>query len=491
MSRNYRHCSGVDDQPSFSSTLLDAIYRSIDENCESYEGEKQQRRRGLPHRKEEDVFLRESSTRKRNGTNYNHLNNYKSYNNHKINRDDSGMMAKKSSSEYLNRDCNRGYLVDQWTENTVMTEKHVVCHKSSTLAELDYKNRRNSLGSKLNLNSNSSSSSSDSSCGGGGIFSSSDTESSQYGRVSSNNSLKPIRTAQKPHHQLKSDSNYTNRKDKSYYHPASTVASSDREKPQHEHRQREHSKAKSRAMKIYGDLKRIKQPISPGGKLASFLNSLFHSGSAKKQRISSSSSERLDRCVRKSERGVCTPSTTTSLTTSTFSRSCLSKTPSSAGTGRFEQNGVKRSVRFCPVSVIVDEDCRPCGEKSLYGMEKDVVTVAGIGGVRRRAEESILGADEDFKFQVKKKNRQIEEVARDLLKNYHMKDGVSGFMISDEMKKIKQLEEDDDNVSCSSSDLFELENLLEIGVDRFCEELPVYETTHMDTNRAIANGLIV
>ncbi|CAN1823217.1 Protein BIG GRAIN 1-like A, partial [Linum perenne] len=45
-------------------------------------------------------------------------------------------------------------------------------------------------------------------------------------------------------------------------------------------------KKKSRSLKnIYGDLKKSKQehhPISPGGRLASFLNSLFTAGAAKK-----------------------------------------------------------------------------------------------------------------------------------------------------------------------------------------------------------------
>ena len=39
-------------------------------------------------------------------------------------------------------------------------------------------------------------------------------------------------------------------------------------------------------------------------------------------------------------------------------------------------------------------------------------------------------------------------------------------------------------MSDSSSDLFELDNL------KYQEEFPVYETTHLDTNRVIANGLI-
>ena len=48
-------------------------------------------------------------------------------------------------------------------------------------------------------------------------------------------------------------------------------------------------------------------------------------------------------------------------------------------------------------------------------------------------------------------------------------------------------EDDDDDVSCSSSDLFELDHL--IGAARYQEELPVYETTNLETNKAIASGL--
>ncbi|KGN59789.1 hypothetical protein Csa_002199 [Cucumis sativus] len=162
-------------------------------------------------------------------------------------------------------------------------------------------------------------------------------------------------------------------------------------------------KSKSKASKIYHDLKKVKQPISPGARLASFLNSLFNGGSPKtKQKISSSTcsinSTKFDYDMSrksKSQQG----STSTCSSASSFSRSCLSKTPSSRG-------NIKRSVRFCPVSVIVDEDCRPCGHKFLHKSEEPI------------------------------------------------------------MKKV-------------------------IGIERYREELPVYETTHFKTNCAIAKGLVL
>ena len=52
-------------------------------------------------------------------------------------------------------------------------------------------------------------------------------------------------------------------------------------------------------------------------------------------------------------------------------------------------------------------------------------------------------------------------------------------------------DDDDDAESYASSDLFELDNLSAIGIERYREELPVYETTHLGTNRAIASGLIL
>ncbi|XP_054784672.1 protein BIG GRAIN 1-like B [Prosopis cineraria] len=221
-------------------------------------------------------------------------------------------------------------------------------------------------------------------------------------------------------------------------------------------------KAKSKALKIlYGDLKKAKQPISPGARLASFLHSLFNSsGNTKKTKSSTVSNSH--------EPKVPQPSTCSSA--SSFSRSCLSKTPSS-------RSGTKRSVRFCPVSVIVDEDCRPCGQKNILREDDQ--------------EKKRNHNNEELRFHVMKESRRVEEFARELLlktkimkkkeQEFDMKYGAGD---DDE-------EEDDDGVSCSSSDLFELDNLSSIGIRRYREELPVYETTHFDTNRAIANGFIM
>ncbi|KAJ0981190.1 hypothetical protein J5N97_009445 [Dioscorea zingiberensis] len=155
------------------------------------------------------------------------------------------------------------------------------------------------------------------------------------------------------------------------------------------------------------ELRKSKAPASPGARLASFLNSLFASAaSPKKGKLRVSAPE---------EPGM---------------RSCLSKTPSSAG-----RSAGKRSVRFWPVGVLVGEDCRPCGSRWIYGGDR----------AARVAE---------------------------MMRGFHEED-----------------DDGDDVASDASSDLFELENLT-VRRGGFSDELPVYETTHMGTNLAIVSGLV-
>lgn len=227
-------------------------------------------------------------------------------------------------------------------------------------------------------------------------------------------------------------------------------------------------KSKSRALKIYNNLKKVKQPISPGGRLTNFLNSLFTPGNTKKSKTYEDAN-----AERKTKSGQASASACSSA--SSFSRSCLSKTsPSSREKLR---NGVKRSVHFYPVSVIVDEDSRPCGHKFLYE-QKDhslmmPVSVPTAWKIGRSPNH---------------KNNQVEEAGREFLKEYLQNQKKNDFTLMD---LPEDDDDDDDAASCSSSDLFELDHLTVMENGRYCEELPVYETTHVSTNRAIANGLIM
>ncbi|KAF2304293.1 hypothetical protein GH714_029501 [Hevea brasiliensis] len=249
-------------------------------------------------------------------------------------------------------------------------------------------------------------------------------------------------------------------------------------------------KSKSRALKIYNNLKKVKQPISPGGKLANFINSLFTSGNTKKSKNSSSISNCDEDWKSKPGRA-----TSTCSSASSFSRSCLSK--SSPSTREKLRNGVKRSVRFCPVSVIVDEDCRPCGHKSLYEKEESSsVMSVSLPTAWKIGKSPSRKVDDELKYQVMEKSKRVEEVAREILKDYHQNQKKNDDLIMRSVgckynDHLEDDDDDDDDISCSSSDLFELDHLSAIGKDRYCQELPVYETTHVDTNRAIANGLIM
>ncbi|KAH8521136.1 hypothetical protein Peur_039875 [Populus x canadensis] len=437
--------------PSFSSTLLDVIYRSIDESGNG-KGEE-----------EKLIFYRETMRKK-----------------HEINH---GFKGEEMTS--LQRAC----MIEKWMEKKVSHEKVSVRRKS--MADFDKKSRKD-LDSVL---LNSSSSSSESSCGG--VFSSSESESI-YGVNSSRSSTtsytmqrpKPVRTsisARPEKYQRREDLHQTD----TFQHHERNYAPNQKAKPEGSF-----VKTKSKALKIYGDLKKVKQPISPGRRLASFLNSLFTTGNAKKAKITTPGGSYEERKLKSEQASTCSSA-------SSFSRSCLSKTPSSRGGKLSSNNGAKRSVRFYPVSVIVDEDCRPCGHKSLYGSDRqEMGSTLVAAAVTNATRNNVPTSDEELKLHVMNENRRIEEVARDLLKNYQKKkeeqfDHMSTDLCNDNTHQVcseeeeEESDDDDDIASCASSDLFELDNLSVVGIERYREELPVYETTHLGTNRAIANGLFL
>ncbi|XP_051115360.1 protein BIG GRAIN 1-like A [Andrographis paniculata] len=215
-------------------------------------------------------------------------------------------------------------------------------------------------------------------------------------------------------------------------------------------------KTKSRALKLYGELKKVKQPISPGGKLAGLWNSLL---SKKPKLAAGDDSPSLKSATTNTSSSTCSSA-------SSFSRSCLSKTPSSRGKS---SGGEKRSVRFFPVSVIVNEDCQPCGHKPLH------------------QESNIKSAiDEELMLHIMSYQKKIENNRR-IESPFHGTTKPQGFVHPD----VDDYDDEFDGSSESSSDLFELDNLSSIGMNqRYVEQLPVYETTDLRTNRAIADTFI-
>ncbi|KAI3803338.1 hypothetical protein L1987_31489 [Smallanthus sonchifolius] len=390
------------ENPSFSSSLLDEIYRSIDERIDhepiGYSKEKQ------------SAYFQN-------------------------NRD-----VQRQGSSSIGRDC----LIENWIGKEV---RSAVEFKRSSHRSV-----------------NSSSSSSDSSSGGG--FSSSEAESVYC--VSSR--PKPIRTGMNRHDEYNTRAKQMNMYGQRYQFDDLQL------KQKHEGK---FVKTKSRAMKIYGDLKKVKQPISPGGRLATFLNSLFTTGNAKNTKHSSASAGSYDDGRSHVDRESKSASGSTCSSAASFSRSCLSKTPSSRGK---LSNNKKRSVRFYPVSVIVGDDCQPCGHKSLYGDESSLHPLKFVKNPN----------NDEFRVHSNEKTRRIEEAARNLLRNYQKKVECEFDLITNNSKVQNEIdlnyEDDDDVASNASSDLFELENFSAIGME---DELPVYETTHLDTNLAIGNGFHV
>ncbi|XP_040867282.1 protein BIG GRAIN 1-like C isoform X2 [Glycine max] len=355
--------------PSFSSSLLDAIYRSIDESKSNLHDDQQ-----LGHHHHHDQTLAT----------------------HSFTSEEKG-----GKKERMN--LRRAVMLEDWMEK---------------------------YGSSRSLNAqllNSSSSSSECSSAGG-IFSSSETDTTTT-------TLKKQRPARP-----------TSEKKKKKKKKQDHIMSSEKK-----NKEGGFARTKLRALKIYGELnQRVKQPISPGSRIASFLSSIFNSQNVKKAKMCYVGAVEDVSFEHKSK------SPCFSSTPSSFSRrSCMSKTPSSAK--KPNNNGVKRSVRFYPVSVILGEDSEPQSNShshnkkcnNIYESESNLTVrkITRSSSIKELKKNTVRG----------KENATEEAAARGFVKGYR------------------------------NSDLFELDHL--IGAARYQEELPVYETTNLETNKAIASGL--
>ncbi|XVE70680.1 hypothetical protein DITRI_Ditri10aG0089700 [Diplodiscus trichospermus] len=373
--------------PSFSSSLLDAIYRSIDESSNG----------------DEATLCHYGETKK--------------------------TLVKKQNNASLKEErkvssLGRAIMIENWVE------------------------KQNSHGSAVRFNSTSSSSDSSS----GGIFSSSEAESI---------------------YKEKSRRSTPAKLDKSMQFESRNLDNSDNNQQKAKREGGGFTKTKLKALKIYGELKKVKQPISPGARITNFLNSIFNANSKKVKMCSVGASD--DVSFERKSKSTCSSATS-------FSRSCLSKTPCSRGNKY--SNGKKRSVKFCPVSVIVDEDCRPCGHKCIYEDDPSLMPTSTVQKIAKSSSRK-----EELKNFGMEKESGVSNKAKDYLRNYQRRGtgklDLRGFI--DDYEEDND-DEDADALSYSSSDLFELDHL--IGIGRYREELPVYETTSLKTNKAIANGFI-
>ncbi|MCD7471376.1 hypothetical protein HAX54_011782 [Datura stramonium] len=381
--------------PSFSSTLLDEIYRSID----GYD----QRRKDL---------MLPNETRKQSSSN--------------VGEKAKGPQKKKKTIEDEEiASFRRACLIEKWMEKKVKDKVLVTRRGPSSLPELD-------INDPLFFSSSSSESNS------GTLSASSSEADSFYSDKSSRTTCfaaprtKSVRRASVSPRLGSRGTEQSEFYLFDDYHNQQALKNKE-------------SLIKSK-FSMCNNLKKLKQPISPGGRLTSFLASIFYNGNGKK-------SKNL-----KGNRGGFHEDERNSKSLPTSSRSCLSKTPME----KF-QGGVKRTVRFNPVSVIVDEDCCPCGHKSIYDQDSDDLR-------KPKSQGNAAIMEKNRKFELTKVDQNLKN---DYIVDYAVDE-----------------DDDDDAASCSSSDLFEIDHLAFFGDNRFCEELPVYETTNLDTNRGIASGFI-
>ncbi|KAK2636016.1 hypothetical protein Ddye_030808 [Dipteronia dyeriana] len=226
--------------------------------------------------------------------------------------------------------------------------------------------------------------------------------------------------------------------------------------------------------------KKCKQPSSPGGRLASFLNSLFNQSSSKKKKsksmkdIHEEESPGGGRRKRRSSISHFRSSsntTTTTTTTTTDSKSLYSSSSS----------GFRTPPPYAHTPTKSYKDFRSYSDhhKLLKQVVKPAAAVSAVQNENINKDLSWL--DEKFKI--------IDAYSSDQKHKYSSheeKDYRSSKLINENITII-----DDGAESDSSSDLFELQNY-DLGI--YSNGLPVYETTHMDnikrSGAPISNGAL-
>ncbi|KAA8529309.1 hypothetical protein F0562_033892 [Nyssa sinensis] len=209
--------------------------------------------------------------------------------------------------------------------------------------------------------------------------------------------------------------------------------------------------------------KKFKQPSSPGGRLASFLNSLFHQTSSKKKKSKSTTQSMKDedespggrRKRRISISHFRSSSTADSKTIYSSSNSGFRTPPPYAHTPTKSYKDLKSysdHKQVVPLSKNNEHVVKPTGLQNEAFDDKRSTDYAWL--------------DDKFKFSNGFSEKYRERIWADKYP-------------SDQGKEFRKFDEMDDGAdSDSSSDLFELQNY-DLG---YCSSgLPVYETTHMDS----------
>ncbi|XP_009609896.1 protein BIG GRAIN 1-like E [Nicotiana tomentosiformis] len=215
------------------------------------------------------------------------------------------------------------------------------------------------------------------------------------------------------------------------------------------------------------DQKKYKQPSSPGGRLASFLNSLFNQTSSKKKKSSKSSAQSLkdeDESPsgrRKRRSSISHFSFRSSSITTTTTNSSDSKSIYSSS-----NSGFRTPPPYTPTPTKSYKDFRSFSDQQQVVKYKQAAALQQeVCGDKKSTDYSWL----DEKLKLSKNNGER-----------YTKSTNSGlpYEKSKTYNKVVDVDDDDGADSDSSSDLFDLPN---IDLDFYSSSgLPVYETTHMD-----------
>ncbi|XP_031247281.1 protein BIG GRAIN 1-like E [Pistacia vera] len=232
--------------------------------------------------------------------------------------------------------------------------------------------------------------------------------------------------------------------------------------------------------------KKYKQPSSPGGRLASFLNSLFNQSSSKKKKSKSSTQSMKDeeespggrRKRRSSISHFRSSSTTDSKSLYSSSSSGFRTPPPYAHT---PTKSYKDLRSYSDHKHVVSLSTKHNGQAlKSTALQNEVME-------DKKINTDLPWLDEKLKFNNNAYSDKYKNSG-----NHAEKDRIwVDHRYSSEEKEFKKLNEIDDGAdSDSSSDLFELQNY-DLGI--YSNGLPVYETTHMDSIRRgapISNGAL-
>ncbi|XP_074336489.1 protein BIG GRAIN 1-like E [Apium graveolens] len=232
--------------------------------------------------------------------------------------------------------------------------------------------------------------------------------------------------------------------------------------------------------KVIKDEKKFKQPNSPGGKLASFLNLLFNqtSSKTKKSKISSSQSMKDDQdheIGRRKRRS----SMSHFQSVKTTSSNCNSSDSKSSSFYSSSSSSEKRP----PGTKAPSKISQSHPDKNHDVMIKNNITVHLKSSSSHKKVHNDENTQNSWLDEEKFRFRPSTETSTEKYRNTFTNNGVSGDKTnhSKDSTNFRNFinDEDDGADSDSSSDLFELQNYDLVSC--YSSDLPVYETTHIDT----------